>query len=116
MPAVDVRDVAEAHIFAALDLKGRNDRFLIAKESVWYKDIIQILKDNQDKIGYQNKLKNREIGYFTLKIGSLFYPDLKYLLAFLNKKIEIVSAEELILTHDIEASIVEMASKIIKFD
>jgi len=48
IPMVDVRDVAYAHIQALFSqtLENRNDRFLLSAESLWVKDIIQILKDN----------------------------------------------------------------------
>ena len=105
-----MRDVASAHVFSALELPNRNDRFLINSESIWYKDLVQILIENQDRIGYTNKIQSREIGYMTLKLGSFVYSDLKGILPFLNKKIEIQSSQELKINHtNVKESIVEMA-------
>ena len=46
LPTVDVRDVASAHILAALSAKfaSRNDRFFLAACSLWFKDIISTLQ------------------------------------------------------------------------
>ena len=105
-----MRDVAAAHVLAALELPNRNDRFLINSESIWYKDLVQILKDNKEKIGYSKEIQSREIGYMTLKLGSFVYSDLKGIIPFLNKEIDIQSSKELTINHSsIKESLVEMA-------
>lgn len=50
LPTVDVRDCAKAHIISAFSpkFKGRNDRLLMAAESLWYKEIIEALRSNQN--------------------------------------------------------------------
>ena len=92
MPIVDVRNVAEAHVMAALDpmFQNRNDRFLLSAGSIWYKEIIKFLRENHDK-----SIKSREIGYFTLKFGQLINPNLKKLIPFLNKEIRIEGQNDL---------------------
>ena len=93
LPCVDVRDVAKAHIDSIFldNLSNRNDRFLMAAQSIWYKDICKLLQSNQDRIFDQiphgNIQKNRNIGYITIKIASMIYPDLKTLIPFLNRPI-----------------------------
>ena len=48
LPMVDVRDVAQAHVLAALHPKyiHRNDRFLMSNKSLFMKQIISILMKN----------------------------------------------------------------------
>lgn len=81
LPTVDVRDVAAAHIEAALSPKfqNRNDRFILSARSLWYKDIIAHLK-----LKHSPKIKSRHIGYATIKFGSFLNPDLKTLIPFLD--------------------------------
>jgi len=45
LPTVDVRDVASAHIMAALsaNFASRNDRFFLSARSLWFKDMISTL-------------------------------------------------------------------------
>ena len=67
---------------------------MISAETLQYKDIVQLLKDKQDEIFEGKKFKkinSREIGYFTIKIASMFYPQLKDLIPFLGKDLQMKS-------------------------
>jgi hypothetical protein len=48
LPISDVRDVAEAHVKAiTLDsLKHANGRYLVSSESLWFSEILKILKED----------------------------------------------------------------------
>ena len=73
LPTVDVRDVAQAHITAALEPKfaTRNDRFMMSDKSLSYEEIIHSIHQIQ-----KLKKKPRKVGYMTLKIASMFNSDL----------------------------------------
>ena len=93
---VDVRDVAQAHVNAALSpaLQSRNDRFLLSADTLWFKEIIETMQKNEAEIfgdcSDYEKIRTRIIGYFTIKIAaSTFYPGLKNIIPFLGSKIQI---------------------------
>mmetsp|Transcript_17724 Transcript_17724/g.29999 ORF Transcript_17724/g.29999 Transcript_17724/m.29999 type:complete len:201 (-) Transcript_17724:233-835(-) len=52
LPIVDVRDVAKAHVLAALspDLQKRTDRLMLSAESLWYEEIVEQLFKSQGEI------------------------------------------------------------------
>ena len=52
MPCIDVRDLANLHVLMMLHPSfGSHRRYLVGRESLWFSEIIDILKDNYDKIG-----------------------------------------------------------------
>ena len=83
LPTVDVRDVASAHIMAALsaNFASRNDRFFLSARSLWFKDIIAALQQTNSNI------KSRQIGYFQMKFGTFINRDLQSLIPFLDQEI-----------------------------
>ena len=126
LPVADVRDVAAAHVNAALlpELAGRNDRFLLAAETLWFEEIIKILQEHQEEIfgdASHEKIRTRIVGYFTIKIASsTFYPGLKSLIPFLGSKIQLdgqAAVTDLGVNYrDVRKSIVEMAKEIQKIN
>lgn len=81
---VDVRDVAWAHIQAInLDsMKYHNGRYILAAESLWFKDIIAYIKAEEKVLG--KKIKTKIISNWVLKLASMFNPELKYLMPFVD--------------------------------
>lgn len=124
MPMVDVRDVANAHIQTALDPKHghRNERWLMATESLFYSELTQLIYDRQKEIvgetGHRIK-KSRKVGFLTLQIGSLIFRGVGSILPFLDRKIVIDGApalKEFGVQGTIQDSLVEMAREIWKFE
>jgi hypothetical protein len=66
-----VREVALAHLRALQVPEARNKRFLLSAESLWFKDIAGILK-NEFRGSY--KVRDRELIYCTVKLASIFDP------------------------------------------
>lgn len=52
LPTVDVEDLARAHVACVTDsgLLGRNSRHLIARDSLWWSEILDTLKKNTSEI------------------------------------------------------------------
>lgn len=124
LPTVDVRDVAQAHIQACFSasVASRNHRLLLSSRSLWFKEMLKTLKEHErDIFGDDNKRKinTRTSWSLTLKIASLFYQDVKYLLPFLNVPIEIDGSQaalELGLSYrDVRESLIETAQAIESF-
>ena len=113
LPMVDVRDVAEAHINAIMSdkFKNVNARFLVAAKSLWFKDIIRVLKEDEKIHG--KKIKTKILGRFTMTLGSVINPQLKNLLPFVDHELLIdgsLMASELGISYrDVEESLREMA-------
>lgn len=68
-PIVDVRDVAFAHLQALKVPEARNQRFVLNNQSLWFKEIAEILKA---EYGQWYKFKTGELKYCTLKIACIF--------------------------------------------
>mmetsp|Transcript_34738 Transcript_34738/g.53355 ORF Transcript_34738/g.53355 Transcript_34738/m.53355 type:complete len:145 (+) Transcript_34738:596-1030(+) len=95
LPATAVEDVAQAHIVSCLapKMQGRNDRFLLSAQSVWYREIIDALRSNQKEIlgdSSKKKIKKvRKIGPTQLWVASFFFKETQHLLPFINTDLKI---------------------------
>ena len=58
MPMVDVREVADAHLFAILKPEANGHRFLMVSESIWLPKLGMILKEAFGKDGYPTVTTN----------------------------------------------------------
>ncbi|TNV77344.1 hypothetical protein FGO68_gene2646 [Halteria grandinella] len=118
LPISDVRDVAQAHIQAVtLDsMRHVNGRYLVSSESLWFSEILKVLKEDQKAMGL--KIKTRIIGNIILGLGKLVNPEIKKLDPFLNQAIKLDGEAFMrdmgIKERDIRLSIKEMASQIVK--
>lgn len=83
---VDVKDVADMHIEAMINPKAAGKRFLLSSESLWFKDISNILRsynfDKAPKLTAPNLL---------VKILAIFDKELKIVLFYLGFKNELNS-------------------------
>jgi hypothetical protein len=71
LPVIDVRDVAHAHVLMITDRRfDKNGRFLLATQSLWFSEIIKLLKQNQREIGCK-RIKTRVLGQIALNIAAL---------------------------------------------
>ena len=58
MPSIDVEDCAKAHLNClASNRVDLNYRYILAKESIWMKDIINIIKKEEKVLEKQIKTK-----------------------------------------------------------
>lgn len=81
MPLVDVRDVAYAHLQAIKVEEAKNKRFILSKESLWFKEFAEVLKQR-----YPNqKIKSAELGYCPVKVVSWFDKSVKLILPMWNR-------------------------------
>jgi dihydroflavonol-4-reductase len=116
----DVRAVALAHVRAiTLDsMQLQNGRYLLSGGSLWFSEIIRCIKEEEKALG--KKIKTRILGNWSLKIGAMFNPELKYLLPFLNQEILIDGSEASVSLGfeytDIHKSIKEMAHAIVQLN
>lgn len=78
---VDVRDVAKAHIAAMERTEAAGERFIVASETLWLKEVGAILREAYP----DRKLPNGEIPTWLIRIMSLFNPMLKPLLPNLSR-------------------------------
>ncbi len=78
---VDVRDVAALHIAALKDDKTAGQRVLSAADSLWFKDISQVLKDSEPK----RKISTRVAPTFAIKLLGLFDPAIRGIIPQLGK-------------------------------
>jgi nucleoside-diphosphate-sugar epimerase len=68
--AVDVRDVADAHVIAMTHPKAAGERFILAIEHATWQQIAQILASRYNPKGF--KVPTRKVPNFVLKIVSLW--------------------------------------------
>ena len=72
LPTTDVRDVAAAHIAAINNrsLSKFNGRYMISTQSIWFSDIINLLKKNHKELGLP-RIKTRVIGPLGINFAAL---------------------------------------------
>lgn len=81
-PLVDVRDVAEMHVWAMELPEAAGKRFISVNESSWYKEIAMILKNEFPD--YQKKIKTFVLPDFFIRLYGLFDKDTKVILSELG--------------------------------
>ena len=73
-----------------LDQKfARHGRYLTSAESLWFGDVIELLKNNRKEIGQKKRIKTRLLGQLTLMVGALVNPEVRLIYPFLNKAISL---------------------------
>ena len=87
LPAVDVRDVAAAHVRAmTLDsLRGKSGRYLVASSSLWFSEVIATLREEEKALG--KRIRTKIMGPLTLKLANLVNPETRALRPFVNQRI-----------------------------
>ena len=78
---MDVREVAFAHLQALKVPEARNQRFILASESLWFKEVADAIKARFSTY----PVVTREIGYCPIKVASWFDSTIKLTLPFWNK-------------------------------
>ena len=66
--AVDARDLAQAHLQACKVEEAKNQRFIISAESLWFRDIAVILKEEFPRYD----IKTNDMSYCLMKIAGCF--------------------------------------------
>ena len=78
VPAIDVRDVADAHVTAMTLPEAAGRRYILANGSWWFKDIAQTLDDEFQPQGYN--VPTKEAPYFLMWIVAKFDSGIKQLI------------------------------------
>lgn len=98
---VDVRDVAQAHVNALLREDATNGkRYLVNAATMWFGDIVAILKAEFGQLGYKTPCFN--VGSVLFKIASWFDPQARQLSDWVDRLITFdnyASQKELGLTY-----------------
>ena len=81
--AVDVRDVAAAHVAALTLPEADGERFIAVGKNVWMKDIANILAKEYGPQGWN--IPTRALPLWAAKLGANFHPRLKQAKPFLGK-------------------------------
>ena len=95
---------------------------MISTQSLWYSEMIDALRARRSELGL-GRIKTRKLSKFGIYIAALFInSSLKEILPFVEQKLEIRTAPELVEAmagHDyvpIAASLFDMAEALIKFE
>ncbi len=81
---VDVRDVADAHV-AAMELReAAGERFILADDFLWYREVADILRQAYPE--YSRKLPKGELPDFLVRGMALLNPVLKQVIPELGKR------------------------------
>jgi hypothetical protein len=71
LPVIDVRDVAHTHFLMINDKRfDRNGRYLLSTQSLWFSEIIDLLKKNRRETG-SKRIKTRVLGQIAINIAAL---------------------------------------------
>jgi|LauGreDrversion4_2_1035121.scaffolds.fasta_scaffold110852_1 hypothetical protein len=63
LPIIDVRDAAHAHVMMITDKKfDSNGRHFLAERSMWFSEIIELLKDNNKAMNNKKRIRTRVLG------------------------------------------------------
>lgn len=73
--AVDVRDVADAHIAAMVDPAATGRRYICSLDEIWLVDIARALARKYAPLGF--RVPTRELPEWFVKLGALFSPTLR---------------------------------------
>ena len=75
LPMIDVRDLANLHIVMAFHPSfNSHGRFLLSTQSMWFSEIIGLLKAKRTEIGLKKQIKTRVLGMPTMLLGALINP------------------------------------------
>jgi len=77
-PLVDVRDVAIAHYKALISPDSNGKRYILASNTIWAEEMLNILRNEFSKFGY--KFTTRKIGKCPMKMASIFDSSIKVIL------------------------------------
>lgn len=83
---VDVRDVAKAHVEAAIRPEAAGKRFLLCREGIWFQEIAEILVEQYGKT-YGTKTK--QLPLWLIKIVSWFDSQAKSVVQYWDKPLQI---------------------------
>jgi dihydroflavonol-4-reductase len=83
-PLVDVRDVAEMHLWAMEKPEAAGLRFICVNETSWYKEIARILKENYPE--YKKKIKTYVLPDVMIRLYSFFDKDARTIRNELGRK------------------------------
>jgi nucleoside-diphosphate-sugar epimerase len=115
-PAVDVRDVADAHLAAMTIPEAAGKRFICTIEDARIQDIALILKNHFANQGY--KIPTRKLPNILVRFSALFDKSLRLVVKDLGKHAEISNARiKKVLSwkpHTLEEMVVAMAESMIK--
>jgi len=70
---VDVRDIAKAHVEAMIRPEAAGERFILAVDTMWFKDVGKILREAYP----DRKIPKSEMPVWLAKLMALFMPQLK---------------------------------------
>jgi len=63
LPIIDVRDLAKLHTLSLVDSSfSKHGRYFAASQSLWFSEIIELLKNNRQEIGLKKRIKTRVLG------------------------------------------------------
>ena len=65
----------------------KNGRYFLSSQSLWFRDIIKCVKQEEKNLG--KKIKTKLLGPYTLGIARLFNPELKHIIPFLNQELRL---------------------------
>ncbi|MGJ4788212.1 NAD-dependent epimerase/dehydratase family protein [Leptospira koniambonensis] len=83
---VDVRDLAEAHIRAILSPNAAGERFIVAGEFMWMREIAQTLKENLGTVA--TKVSTSSLPGFVVKLLAPFSSQMRSISPLVHKKFE----------------------------
>ncbi|HEV8550173.1 MAG TPA: aldehyde reductase [Polyangiaceae bacterium] len=87
LPVVDVRDVATAHVLAMTQANAAGQRYILASETAWMKDIADTLA----AAGY--RVPTRVVPDFVARVAALFDPTVRLVVPRLGK-LSLVTSEK----------------------
>lgn len=119
MPAVDVRDVADAHVQAMIRSGLNGQRIILAKEPMPLLNTANWLAEELNPQGFS--VQTRRMGYCPIKFASLFDQQARILIPLLNVTITVdnsPSRELLGIKYErrLRDSVVEMGYSLIEFE
>ena len=92
-----MRDLAKLHVLSLTDPNfAKHGRYFAASQSLWFSEIIELLKNNRREIGLNKRIKTRVLGKLTLMVGGMVNPQIKLIYPFLNKPILLKMNQKLI--------------------
>ena len=98
-----------------------NGRYFLSERSLWFSQIIEILKDNNLLMGGKKRISTKVLGRVQLNLAALFInPVIRDILPFVGHDLKLEMSPKLLqaFTNDlipIEQSLVAMGTELIKF-
>jgi hypothetical protein len=86
-----VRDAALAHILMITDSRfSSNGRYFLAERSLWFSQIIDILKDNNLRMGGKKRISTKVLGRIQLNLAAIFInPVIRDILPFVGHDLKL---------------------------